>query len=112
MNHKCINTRVSQLLSPKRTNHGNGEEREEILLELSNRSLELALSLEWSTNPWEWERRRGELFFSWSSSREQEWGMDWGGRKEGVKPDLILCQPLIRPLQQPNLARNSSAGRK
>jgi hypothetical protein len=53
MNHKCINTRVSQLLSPKSTNHGNGEEREEILLELSNRSLELSLSLEWSTNPWE-----------------------------------------------------------
>jgi len=26
---------------------------EDILLELSNRSLDLALSLEWSTNPWE-----------------------------------------------------------
>jgi len=54
MNHKCINTRVSQLLSPKSTNHGNGdgngEEREGIFLELSNRSLELALSLDWGSN--------------------------------------------------------------
>jgi len=49
-----MNTRVfSTPLTKYRTNHGNGEEREEILLELSNRSLELALSLEWSINPWE-----------------------------------------------------------
>jgi len=50
MKSQMHNTRVSsQIFSPKSTNHGNGEEREEILLELSNQSLEHSLSLEWST---------------------------------------------------------------
>jgi len=43
------NTRVSQILSPKGTSYGDGEEREEMLLKLSDLSLELNLSLEWST---------------------------------------------------------------
>jgi len=43
------NTRVSQILSPKSTKQWDGEEREEMLLKLSDLSLELNLSLEWST---------------------------------------------------------------
>jgi len=35
------------------TKLGEGEEREEMLLKLSRSTLELNLSLEWSTNPWE-----------------------------------------------------------
>jgi hypothetical protein len=52
-----MNTRVPKFLSPKIFNNGEGEEREEILLELSNRSLEQALSLDLSTNQWS---ERGE----------------------------------------------------
>jgi hypothetical protein len=35
------------------TKVGEGKEREEMLLKLSRLTLELNLSLEWSTNPWE-----------------------------------------------------------
>ena len=53
------------------TKLGEGEEREEILLELSNRSLELALSLDWGSNQWS-ERGRRELFFLGFAREEEE----------------------------------------
>jgi hypothetical protein len=40
-------------LSRINTKLGKGEEREDMLLKLSRSTLELDLSLEWSTNPWE-----------------------------------------------------------
>jgi len=35
------------------TKLGEGDEKEKMLLKLSRSTLELNLSLEWSTNPWE-----------------------------------------------------------
>ena len=62
-NLKCTYYGFPQILSWMSTKLGEGEEREEMLLKLSRSTLELNLSLEWSIDPWEWERRRGELFF-------------------------------------------------
>jgi len=49
MKSQMHNTRVSQILLSKSTKLWDGEERKEMLLKLSDLSLGLNLSLEWST---------------------------------------------------------------
>jgi hypothetical protein len=88
-------TRVSpNLLSRTSTNHGNGEERERIFLELLNRSLELALSLDWGSNQRS-ERGEDESFSSLECywEYEQKRRMSEGGRREGVEKGLNPLQP-------------------
>ena len=75
---------------------------ERILLELSNRSLELALSLDWGSNQWS-ERGRRELFFLGFAREEEEsrggsvsflWNVaERESSREGALPYLVGHQP-------------------
>ena len=63
-NHKCATLGFPPKSSHQRApSYGDGEEREEMLLKLSDQSLEPDLSLEWSTKFGEWERRKREVEF-------------------------------------------------
>jgi len=75
-----------------------------MLLKLSDLSLELNLSLEWSTNAWGVRERRGELsslFFEGATEREENCSVCCEEEKGRAERHLIPSVP--RPLGCPHL---------